>query len=126
MIGPVGGTVIIRNTAHARARVESDVMHELAHVLCKHEPVQFQHVQGFPFPLRGHDLVQKGEATWLGACLQVPRTALWWAIKVGMDEAQMAQHFGASQAMIRFRRQVTAVDLQFMRVSAKRQPRIRS
>ncbi len=65
-IQPDGSTIIITNPAHSPKRHESDVMHEIAHILCKHEPSYLLHSKRSYGP-------QEEEAQWLGACLQLPR-----------------------------------------------------
>lgn len=107
-----GCIIIIYNKTHSPHRQESDLMHELAHILCKHQPTQLLKSNIFPFPLRSFDANQEDEATWLGGCLQIPRTALMWAIRQGMNNSMMVEHFGASLDQVRFRRQITGVDRQ--------------
>jgi IrrE N-terminal-like domain len=110
---------IIHNTGHARTRQESDLMHEIAHIICKHAPSELIRVGGLPFPLRDYNADQEEEASWLGACLQLPRPALWWAVKRRMTADEIVQYFQASEELIRYRRQVTGVDRQLSRLSAR-------
>ncbi len=112
-------TIIILNTGHARTRQESNLMHEMAHIICKHTPSELIRVGGLPFYLRDYNDVQEEEASWLGACLQLPRPALWWAIKRRMTVVEMVQHFQASEDLIRYRRQVTGIDRQYSRLLAR-------
>ena len=108
-------TLIIYNPNHSPRRQESDLMHELAHVLCEHPPAQLVQIDpSFP-PLRSYDEAQEEEAIWLGGCLQIPRDALLWAIRRGMGEAKIETHFCASNEIVRYRRQVTGVDKQMGR-----------
>lgn len=110
--------LIIHNTTHSRRRQESDLMHEMAHVLCKHKPMRVLPLQSLGVFLREYDEVQEEEAVWLGGCLQLPRRALWWAVKRGMDEMTIADHYGASIDLVRYRRNVTGVHLQLGRLRA--------
>ncbi len=112
-------TVIIHNTGHAPTRQESNLMHEMAHIICKHIPAELMRVGGLPFLLREYNADQEEEASWLGACLQLPRSALWVAVRRHMTTAEMVQYFQASEDLIRFRRQVAGVDRQFSRLLAK-------
>lgn len=108
-----GCTLIIFNPRHSAVRQESDIMHELAHVLCQHEPCAFHRLPNFPFPLREYRKDDEEEAEWLGGCLQIPRKGLLWALRHGMkQEVQLACHFCASEQMVRFRRSMTGVDKQ--------------
>jgi hypothetical protein len=109
-------TMIVHNTAHAKTRQESNLMHEMAHIICKHAPAELIQFGGLPFLLRNYDADQEEEASWLGACLQLPRSALWVAVKRRMTVSEMAQYFQASEDLIRFRRQKTGVDQQFSRL----------
>ncbi len=112
-------TTIIHNTEHSRPRQESNLMHEMAHIICSHTPSELVQVGGLPFLLREYNKDQEEEANWLGACLQLPRPALWWAIKRRMMVAEMVQYFQASEELIRYRRQMTGVDRQFSRLFAQ-------
>ncbi len=105
-------SLIIHNTSHASTRQESDLMHELAHVLCKHQPVKFSVIGSPPLHLREYDVAREEEAEWLGACLQIPRQALLWALNRGMSDNDMIRSYGASGSLVRYRRQVTGVNRQ--------------
>lgn len=66
--------MIVHNTSHSPARIGSDVMHELAHLLLDHEPgTMFFGLNNVA--LRSHDKGQEEEATWLGGCFLLPREA---------------------------------------------------
>ena len=110
-----GCTIIIYNKAHSHRRQESDIMHELAHILCDHQPSQLVRSEFLSIPLRSYDFSQEEEASWLGGCLQIPRDSLLWAIDRGMNNAMLVEHFGASLDLVRYRRQVTGVDRQLSR-----------
>jgi IrrE N-terminal-like domain len=109
-------TMIIHNTGHALTRQESNLMHEIAHIICKHTPMELVRIGGLSFLLREYNADQEEEASWLGACLQLPRSALWSAVKRRMTMAEMVQYFLASEDLVRFRRQMTGVDRQFSRL----------
>lgn len=89
------------------ARRESNLMHELAHVLLKHPMATFDPVTGLP----ERSIICENEATYLGGCLQVPRRGMLWALQRGLSMSQAAVHFGASEEMIDFRSNVTGVKL---------------
>lgn len=61
------------------------------------------------------DAAQEAEAAYLGGCLQIPREGLLWALRRHMSTAEIARHFGASELMVRYRRNVTGVDRQVAR-----------
>jgi Zn-dependent peptidase ImmA (M78 family) len=104
---------IIYNSAHAPCRQESDLMHEAAHIVCEHPPGEIMKIGNMT--LRSYNAEYEQEAEWLGACLQITRRGLLWAIHRRMTSEQIAEHFGASEALVRYRRNVTGVDTQLMR-----------
>lgn len=107
--------LIIHNSNHAPTRQESDLMHEAAHIICNHPPGKI--IQAGGLSLRSYNKDHEEEAKWLGACLQITRSGLFWAINRRMTMEQMVEYFGASEAQIRFRRNVTGVDVQMTRYS---------
>ncbi len=113
--------VIVHNTAHSLRRQESNLMHELAHILCKHRPSHMIQSGSLPFALRTYDPAQEEEAGWLGGCLQLPRPALLWSVQRGMTNDEIAAHFGASSDMVKYRRRTTGVDVQLKRRATLRQ-----
>lgn len=106
------GLFVAYNTTHSAARRESDVMHELAHVICAHPRTRIVRLPGVPFPLREYHLDHEEEAIWLGACLQLPREALLWARRQGMDHDEIASYYGASRDQVRYRLNRTGVEQQ--------------
>ena len=107
-------TLIIYNSSHPAGRQESDIMHELAHVLCGHIPAQIGNLLGLDFPLREFPDEQEEEAAWLAGCIQIPRGALLRAVSQKMSNSEIAQHYGASEQLVQFRRNVTGVDRQLL------------
>jgi hypothetical protein len=98
---------IVYHPLHASPRRESDLMHELAHVLLKHPLAGFNPTTGLP-QQRQQD---EDEATYLGGCLQIPRRGLLWAIGCKKTLAEICAHFGASEKMVRFRGNVTGISI---------------
>lgn len=111
---------IVHNTTHEPPRQESDLMHELAHIWCKHKPGRIEPPGRLPWASRTFDAVQEEEAAWLGGCLQIPREALLWFIRRRFDNVAIAAHFNASEEMVRFRRNITGVDAQLARAAVFR------
>lgn len=107
------GRLILLNTAHSAPRQQSDLMHELAHVLCGHEPTTRIALAGSSFVLRSYDAELEQEAAWFGGCLQLPRSALCWALQRRMTVSQISEHFLASTDLIRFRHNMTGVGRQY-------------
>lgn len=116
---PVDGqTLIIYNSTHGPARQESDLMHELAHILCKHKPAKVDPPGKLPWAARTYDPEQEEQAAWLGGVLQIPRPALVSSISKELDNPAIAALFGASLEMVRFRRNTSGVDIQLGRRAA--------
>jgi len=112
------GTVIVHNTRHAPTRQESDLMHEIAHVICEHKGATVHCSGKLPWAFRTFNEDQEDEAKWLGASLQIPRAGLVWAINRKMADPAIAEHFRASEALVRFRRNTTGVDFQQKRMAS--------
>ena len=93
------GTIIVHNTRHAPTRQESNLMHEIAHVICEHRGATVQCSGKLPWATRTYDEDEREEAIWLGGCLQIPRTGLMWALNREMENQAIAAHFGASEAL---------------------------
>lgn len=107
--------IILHNPNHSDARQQSNLMHELAHVICGHKVPDETLSTGLSGFLRNHDQQQENEAEWLGSCLQLPRSALIWALKEKMIIAEIADHFNASEEMVRYRINITGVKKQIGR-----------
>ncbi len=110
---PQGRPFIIHNPDHAPTRQESDLMHESAHIICKHPPGKIEKIGELNF--RSYDAEYEAQAEWLGGCLQINRSGLLWAIGRRMTPQQMSEHFCASEAIVRYRRNITGVDVQMSR-----------
>lgn len=103
------GHVVIENSTHSIQRREATRMHEMAHIICRHEPTAIGATPGSIFLMRGFDAEQEAEADWLGACLHLPRSALSWAIKNGFDSERISGLFLASDEMVRYRVNITGL-----------------
>lgn len=109
---PLDKYLIIHNPTHSEARQQSNLMHEIAHILCKHtipEEKRKTKLSGF---LRNLDMDQENEAEWLGACLQLPRPALLYSLKKGMTQLEIAEYYNCSIEMVRYRTNITGVNKQ--------------
>lgn len=116
MVAGSGNRIIIHNGSHSPARQQSNIMHELAHIICKHEqPTPFNHIS-LPLSMRDYDIKQELEANTLGSTLLLPRPALIWALKGKMSIAEIASHYTASEEMVKFRIKMTGVmrQMQYM------------
>lgn len=117
MVDKKNRKLILHNTKSSPARQQSDIMHELAHIICKHKVVE---LKGIPLPsfMRYYDKSQEAEAECLGSCLQLSRECLHWALTKGnMTENEIAENFLASYQMVKFRIGSTGLrkQLQYLR-----------
>ncbi|MEK6782188.1 MAG: ImmA/IrrE family metallo-endopeptidase [Bacteroidota bacterium] len=107
-----GHYVIIYNTYQSSTRQQSTLMHELSHIICQHELPEPKIILDHPLPMRTYDPNLEEEANCLGGTLQITRTGLLWALKKEMTVGQISDHFLASEAMVTFRINTTAVNRQ--------------
>ncbi|WP_051691875.1 ImmA/IrrE family metallo-endopeptidase [Pedobacter borealis] len=105
--------LIIHNDSHSPARQQSNLMHELAHVILKHTTSESSSISGLGGLLRDFNTEQENEAEWLGASLQLPREALSWCLYKKMTTTQIAAKFSASEIMVNYRINITGVRNQF-------------
>lgn len=104
--------LIIHNQLHTPARQQSNVMHELAHILCGHEVSAIDVDMGFPAYMRHYPEAQELEAECLGATLQLPRSALLACLRKGWNHQEIMQQYQASAEMVRMRLNKTGVERQ--------------
>lgn len=107
-IGKEKPSLIIYNNSHSSVRTESDIMHEIAHIILDHTMGKLD--TSFGILLRKYNINQENEAEWLGACLQLPKSALlkYYVFK-SYSINQIAEMFNASQAMVNYRIGVSGV-----------------
>lgn len=103
---------IIHNPTHSSARQQSNLMHEIAHILCNHQVSKEKLNLGLSGFLRNYNQDQENEAEWLGACLQLPRPALISSLKNDMSIEEIAEKYNASIEMTRYRINITGVKRQ--------------
>lgn len=108
--------IIIHNPEHSSQRQQSNLMHEMAHVLCEHKVDPEIKETGLAGLLRHHNQEQENEANWFGGCLQLPREALIWALKKNMTNTEIALYYKASEEMVKYRIGVTGVKIQISRM----------
>lgn len=110
-----GKRIIIHNNKNSIYRQESDLMHELSHVICEHETPDNRRIDGIEILLRNYNEQQEKEAEWLGGCLQLPRDALLWHIKRNCNVKDLSELFSASETMVKYRIYSTGVKRQASR-----------
>jgi Zn-dependent peptidase ImmA (M78 family) len=102
-------------------RINSDVAHEVAHVLLGHQLSRLEHIDGVAF--LSCDTTQEDEAKWLAGCLLLPRVALMHDLKRRMSISTIAKNRVLSEQMIRYRINVTGADRQITAGTASRPAR---
>lgn len=107
--------VVILNSDHAPVRQNSDLMHELAHLILEHEPARVDMTPDRRMILDTYDKLQEAEANWLGGALLVPRDALLQVLSRNRCNEEAASHFNVSIQMINWRRRMTGIDKQMNR-----------
>lgn len=110
--------LVIFNPAHSAARQNSDLMHELAHILLAHEPgMTFIDPQS-EMALRTHDNLQEQEAAWLSGCLLLPRDALLRMKRMNWTDERVCREYLVSSEMLRYRLNTSGVNIQHRRAKA--------
>ena len=110
-----GRSAIITNSAHSGGRPASNLMHELAHLVLGHEAARVDVSEDGHLMLHTFDRTQEDEANWLSGCLLLPRVALLHRKEQGWAVRRIARHFGVSEAMVRYRINVSGVEAQMSR-----------
>jgi Zn-dependent peptidase ImmA (M78 family) len=109
MLTEKGNKIIIHNHLHAPPRQQSNLMHELAHIICEHRPIESKSNDHLSLLMRQYNPQHEEEAAYLGSALQIPREGLLWALKEKMKKSDIAMHFKASEQMVTFRINSTGV-----------------
>jgi hypothetical protein len=110
--------LVVYNPAQSPRRINSVLMHELAHVILGHELTDAHTSSGGSLVPTNYDTDQEDEANWLGGALLLPRGALLWMRARGLTDDEATQHFIVSAEMLRWRFRMTGVDVQLRRASA--------
>jgi len=109
----VGGKdLVIQNPTHRGGRPNSDLMHELAHLLLGHKPGQTFISGDGAMILSAFNKPQEDEANWLSGTLLLPRAALMHIRTQGISDVQVLQRYNVSADMLRWRVNVTGIDRQ--------------
>lgn len=102
-----GRIVVVYNPLSSHARRVSDVSHEIAHVVLKHELSRIERLGDFEF--LSCDPIQEEEARWLSGTLLLPRELLLKEAWKGSTPSQIARKYCVSEQMARYRLNVTGV-----------------
>jgi Zn-dependent peptidase ImmA (M78 family) len=101
------GTVrlIVHNDSHHPNRRVSNIAHEISHCLLEHDPAPVTNGAGSRYWNKNVE----AEADWLGASLLLPREGGLQLALSGFSIAEIAQHFGVSEYLCRWRLNQTGV-----------------
>lgn len=97
-----GEKIIIHNNHHSVKRQQSNLMHELAHIILGHEISKEAAMLCAVYGLHYFNQQQELEAKFLGSCLQITKPGMLWAIKRKNIE-QISDYYNASVDMVQFR-----------------------
>lgn len=104
-----GKQIILHNPFHSNGRQQSDLMHELAHIICEHKHEEINHEIPLPFGMRNYNIVEEEEAKCLGSTLQLATPCLLWAKKRKFNNEAIAEYFKASIEMVSYRMNMTGI-----------------
>lgn len=94
---------IVHNDFHHPRRQNSNIAHEIAHILLGHPLSQAISPKGD----RSYDRRIEDEAKWLGATLQLPKASLLHILLNKIPSEETYDAYGVSEQMLRYRIQVT-------------------
>ena len=106
---------IVLNPRHALTRQRSDLMHELAHIELRHSPARVEVSESGLLLLSDYSDEQEQEADWFGAALLLPREGLVRLRAARKSPAEIAAHYGVSEALCQWRLRTTGVETQMRR-----------
>ncbi len=116
---PDGRTVAVYNRCNDDpGRTNSDIGHELGHILLDHDVREIHQLVGHTFITCNPE--QEEEATWLAGCLLLPRPLLLREAHNGTSAEAIASKYQVSPHMARFRLNTSGVLLQARRTRANR------
>ena len=100
-------TIIVSSPLRGPGRLASDIAHELSHLLLKHQLSEVREISGVPFRTCRPD--EEEQATSFGGTLLLPRPLLIAAAKRGLGPQEIAEEYGVTTEMARYRYNSTGV-----------------
>src|SRR5207247_7901338 len=77
--------IVVYSPLASEGRTQSDIAHEVAHIILRHSMSTVQKIAGLSFFTCDPD--EEQEANWLAGCLLLPRRLLYLAARRGLDSA---------------------------------------
>jgi uncharacterized protein DUF955 len=99
--------VIVYNPIASLGRTQSDIAHEVSHIMLDHDMKSVETIGGLTFFTC--DAEEEQEANWLAGCLLLPRRLLYMAARRGMNGVDIAETYNVSEQMASFRLRTTGV-----------------
>lgn len=107
--------LIVYNPAHSEGRQNSDLMHEVAHLLLEHVPGTVYIDPKSRLALRHFDPDQEEQANWLSGCLLLPRAALLHIRELDWTDEFACSRYAVSSKMLNYRMHTSGVNIQHAR-----------
>lgn len=101
--------VVVLNRSHNAERNRATVMEEICHHVFGHAPTSLKHLASAGAAVRDYDSDQEKEAYWTGAAALVPYVALKRRILERVPALEIADHFGVSEELVKFRIKTTGM-----------------
>jgi Zn-dependent peptidase ImmA (M78 family) len=95
---------VVQSNFTSKKRQASDLAHELAHILLRHDPSTISWIEG----QRHFDPIAEEEAKWLGPALLISEESALWIASHQIAVAQASDLFNATEDVVRMRLNVTA------------------
>lgn len=108
---PVNRYAIVFNPLMSDTRRNSDIAHEVAHIVLRHSLSRLERLGDIAF--LSCDKQQEEEAAWLSGCLLLPRFALIRDLRKRKTPGAIARNRILSRAMVEYRIRVTGAARQF-------------
>ena len=105
--------LIIHNPSHSAGRTNSNLTHEMAHIICEHKPARVDVSEQGLLILDSYSKDQEQEADWFAGCLLLPRPALMYIKSQGYTTDYATKRYGVSNQMLTYRLRMTGVNKQF-------------
>lgn len=116
-----GEEIILINPTHSIARQSTDLMHELAHIIKKHDAARV-FVSESGYALRTFDEKQEAEADWFAGTLLLPRAVLEHCAYNHTPLYTILEDYAVSKALYNYRMRMTGVNRQYRRVFRPQHP----